>query len=113
MGLLLRLRSEFDGDAVSFEGDRVTIHEHDRRSDHTDEVNAAEACALVDRLNAGEPYAVAFQGQGNSSWLVSLEEIITTAGIESELSRRRRGRAAAGGRSPMNWWLSDRSASSR
>lgn len=87
MGLLLRLRSEFDGDAVSFEGDRVTIHEHDRRSDHTDEVNAAEAYALVDRLNAGEPYAVAFGGQGNSSWLVSLEEIITTAGIESELSR--------------------------
>ncbi|WP_293306656.1 hypothetical protein, partial [Mycolicibacterium sp.] len=65
----------------------MTIHEHDRRSDHTDEVNAAEAYALVDRLNAGEPYAVAFGGQGNSSWLVSLEEIITTAGIESELSR--------------------------
>ena len=76
MGLLLR---SSDG-----EGDTVTIHEHDRRSDHTDEVNAY---ALVDRLNAGEPYAVAFGGQGNSSWLVSLEEIITTAGIESELSR--------------------------
>ncbi len=62
----------------------MTIHEHDRVSDHIDEVNAY---ALVDRLNAGEPYAVAFGGQGNSSWLVSLEEIITTAGIESELSR--------------------------
>lgn len=62
----------------------MTIHEHDRLNDRTDEVNAY---ALVDRLNAGEPYAVAFGGQGNSSWLVSLEEIITTSGIESELSR--------------------------
>ena len=62
----------------------VTIHEHDRLNDHTDEV---AAYALVDRLNAGEPYAVAFGGQGNSSWLANLEEIVTTAGIESELSR--------------------------
>ena len=62
----------------------MTIHEHDRLNDHTDEV---AAYALVDRLNAGEPYAVAFGGQGNSSWLANLEEIVTTAGIESELSR--------------------------
>ena len=41
----------------------------------------------MDRLNAGEPYAVVFGGQGHSSWLASLEEIVTTAGIESELAR--------------------------
>lgn len=43
--------------------------------------------ALVDRLNAGEPYAIAFGGQGDSSWLAGLEEVVTSAGIESELSR--------------------------
>jgi len=43
--------------------------------------------ALVDRLNAGEPYAIAFGGQGDSSWLAGLEELVTSAGIESELSR--------------------------
>src|SRR5581483_9109239 len=41
--------------------------------------------ALVDRLNAGEPYAVAFGGQGGS-WVESLEELVTSAGIESELT---------------------------
>ena len=41
--------------------------------------------ALVDRLNAGEPYAVAFGGQG-SAWLETLEELVSSAGIESELS---------------------------
>ena len=41
--------------------------------------------ALVDRLNAGEPYAVAFGGQG-SAWLENLEELVSSAGIESELS---------------------------
>ena len=41
--------------------------------------------ALVDRLNAGEPYAVAFGGQGGS-WLENLEELVSSAGIESELS---------------------------
>ncbi len=41
--------------------------------------------ALVDRLNAGEPYAVAFGGQG-ASWLENLEELVSSAGIESELS---------------------------
>ncbi len=40
--------------------------------------------ALVDRLNAGEPYAVAFGGQGGS-WLENLEELVSSAGIESEL----------------------------
>ena len=41
--------------------------------------------ALVDRLNAGEPYAVAFGGQG-SAWLETLEELVSSAGIESELA---------------------------
>ena len=42
--------------------------------------------ALVDRLNAGEPYAVAFGGQG-AAWLENLEELVSSAGIESELSQ--------------------------
>ena len=41
--------------------------------------------ALVDRLTAGEPYAVAFGGQG-SAWLESLEELVSSAGIEAELA---------------------------
>ena len=45
----------------------------------------AGASALVDRLNAGEPYAVVFGGQGGS-WLENLEELVSSAGIESELS---------------------------
>ena len=45
----------------------------------------SSAYALVDRLNAGEPYAVAFGGQGGS-WLENLEELVSSAGIESELS---------------------------
>ena len=49
----------------------MTIHEHDSlRSDDADRVSTQ---ALVDRLNAGEPYAVAFGGQGNSAWLANLE----------------------------------------
>ena len=71
----------------------MTINEHDRVSTSRDG-KAAEsshssggpsADALVDRLNAGEPYAVAFGGQGGS-WLENLEELVSTAGIESELS---------------------------
>jgi len=41
--------------------------------------------ALVDRLAAGEAYAVAFGGQG-SAWLETLEELVSSAGIESELA---------------------------
>src|SRR6202022_943601 len=41
--------------------------------------------ALVDRLSAGEPYAVAFGGQGGA-WLETLEELVSSAGIESELA---------------------------
>ena len=60
----------------------MTIHEPDRLPGE----NADQAeSALVDRLLAGEPYAVAFGGQGATSWLANLEELVTTAGIESEL----------------------------
>src|ERR1700752_5526383 len=41
--------------------------------------------ALVDRLTAGEPYAVAFGGQG-SAWLETLEELVSSAGIETDLA---------------------------
>ncbi|AKS33288.1 type I polyketide synthase [Mycolicibacterium goodii] len=73
----------------------MTIYEHDRvpagwndesGSDRTAEGNAADtAHALVDRLSAGEPYAVAFGGQG-SAWLETLEELVSSAGIEAELA---------------------------
>lgn len=62
----------------------MTIHEHD--SLRRDDAGRANPHALVDRLNAGEPYAVAFGGQGNSAWLANLEELVTTAGIETELA---------------------------
>ena len=62
----------------------MTIHEHDRL--RTDDADRTSLQALVDRLNAGEPYAVVFGGQGSSSWLANLEELVTTAGIESELA---------------------------
>ncbi|MFM9035257.1 MAG: fatty acid synthase subunit beta domain-containing protein [Mycobacterium sp.] len=64
----------------------MTIHEHDRLPTG-DYAGRTATHALVDRLNAGEPYAVAFGGQGGMSWLAGLEEIVTTAGIESELAR--------------------------
>ena len=68
----------------------MTIHEPARLGDESEQRADAghlRAHALVDRLNAGEPYAVAFGGQGDSSWLAGLEELVTSAGIESELSR--------------------------
>ena len=66
----------------------MTIHEHDSLGPGADHRSApAPVDALVDRLNSGEPYAIAFGGQGNSSWLAALEELVTLAGIESELSR--------------------------
>lgn len=46
---------------------------------------ASASSALVDRLTAGEPFAVAFGGQG-SAWLESLEELVSSAGIETELA---------------------------
>jgi fatty acid synthase len=66
----------------------VTINEQSRvttgRTNDPSEALAGTR-ALVDRLNAGEPYAVAFGGQGGS-WLENLEELVSSAGIESELS---------------------------
>src|SRR3954447_19289060 len=69
----------------------VTINEHDRvttdrKGVSADNPPAHGAHALVDLLNAGEPYAVAFGGQGGN-WLENLEELISSAGIESELSQ--------------------------
>src|SRR5690625_7756153 len=52
----------------------VTIYEHDRVSADRDGASP-QTHALVDRLNAGEPYAVAFGGQG-SAWLETLEELV-------------------------------------
>ncbi|MDT5134459.1 MAG: fatty acid synthase, bacteria type, partial [Mycobacterium sp.] len=62
------------------EQSRVTTGRQNGRSEAM-----AGTHALVDRLNAGEPYAVAFGGQG-ASWLENLEELVSSAGIESELS---------------------------
>lgn len=70
----------------------MTIHEHDRVSAERDGQGpqggkhpAGDTHALVDRLTAGEPYAVAFGGQG-SAWLETLEELVSSAGIESDLA---------------------------
>jgi fatty acid synthase len=70
----------------------VTIFEHDRVSTSHDGGAAEPASsatlqseALVDLLNAGEPYAVVFGGQGGA-WLENLEELVNLAGIESELT---------------------------
>jgi fatty acid synthase, bacteria type len=63
----------------------MTINEHRNVTSGNTEAVSASAHALVDLLNAGEPYAVAFGGQG-ASWLENLEELVSSAGIESELS---------------------------
>ncbi|OBG28343.1 type I polyketide synthase [Mycobacterium sp. 852002-51057_SCH5723018] len=63
----------------------MTIHEHDRVSADRDGAGPHHTHALVDRLGAGEPYAIAFGGQG-SAWLETLEELVSSAGIESELA---------------------------
>ena len=44
-----------------------------------------ERSALIDRLLAGEPYALAFGGQG-ASWLDVLEEITRDSGLEPEVT---------------------------
>ncbi|MEZ0338789.1 fatty acid synthase subunit beta domain-containing protein [Mycobacterium sp. pV006] len=46
---------------------------------------SGSAHALVDLLHSGEPYAVAFGGQGGA-WLENLEELVNSAGIESEIT---------------------------
>lgn len=63
----------------------MTIHEHDRVSANREGPGPHSSHALVDRLSAGEPYAVAFGGQG-SAWLETLEELVSGAGIEAELA---------------------------
>jgi fatty acid synthase, bacteria type len=63
----------------------VTIHEHGRVSADRDGNGPHSTHALVDRLTAGEPYAVAFGGQG-SAWLETLEELVSSAGIETDLA---------------------------
>ncbi|OBG29763.1 type I polyketide synthase [Mycobacterium sp. E3198] len=63
----------------------MTIHEHDRVSADRDGTGPHHTDALVDRLTAGEAYAVAFGGQG-AAWLESLEELVSSAGIESDLA---------------------------
>lgn len=63
----------------------MTIHEHDRVSADRDKNSPHSAHALVDRLTAGEPYAIAFGGQG-SAWLENLEELVSSAGIETDLA---------------------------
>jgi fatty acid synthase len=65
------------------EQSRVTTGREKGASENTEALSSAHA--LVDRLNAGEPYAVAFGGQGGS-WLENLEELVSSAGIESDLS---------------------------
>nr|WP_234920667.1 ACP S-malonyltransferase [Mycobacterium tuberculosis] len=63
----------------------MTIHEHDRVSADRGGDSPHTTHALVDRLMAGEPYAVAFGGQG-SAWLETLEELVSATGIETELA---------------------------
>src|SRR5678810_632985 len=66
----------------------MTIYEYDSLSaghDGDSPEGGLSTHALVDRLSAGEPYAVAFGGQG-AAWLENLEELVSSAGIESELS---------------------------
>ncbi|MEE3065623.1 MAG: type I polyketide synthase [Actinomycetota bacterium] len=63
----------------------MTIHEHDRVSADRDGQGPHSTHALVDRLTAGEPYAVAFGGQG-SDWLETLEELVSSAGIETDIA---------------------------
>ena len=63
----------------------MTIHEHNRVSADRDGNSPSSTHALVDRLTAGEPYAVAFGGQG-SAWLETLEELVSSAGIETNLA---------------------------
>lgn len=69
----------------------MTINDQHRATTGSDEVDQAfepltGTHALVDRLHSGEPYAVAFGGQGGP-WLENLEELVNSAGIESEISQ--------------------------
>ena len=48
-------------------------------------VSAPSRAPLVDRFTSGEPYALAFGGQG-SPWLAALEEIARDSALEPELT---------------------------
>ncbi len=66
----------------------MTVYVHDSVSaggdgDRTETRYSTDA--LADRLNAAEPYAVAFGGQG-SAWLETLDELVSSGGIEDELA---------------------------
>src|SRR4051794_4070830 len=78
----------------STEGDNyVTINEQSRvTTGRENDLSGtlAGTHALVDRLNAGEPYAVAFGGQGGS-WLENLEELVSSAGTNSSWAPRAGG----------------------
>ncbi|MGE0215396.1 fatty acid synthase subunit beta domain-containing protein [Mycolicibacterium sp.] len=67
----------------------MTINDQHRATAASDNGEVVEPLsgthALVDRLHSGEPYAVAFGGQGGP-WLENLEELVNSAGIESEIS---------------------------
>ena len=89
----------------------MTIHEHDRlpTGDDADRVTA-HAGGPAERR---EPYAVAFGGQGASSWLASLEELVTTAGIRSGSPGSPARPNCCWNRSPTNLWSCGPSGSSR
>ncbi|MCG5434150.1 DUF1729 domain-containing protein [Mycobacterium sp. MYCO198283] len=61
------------------------MYEYDAVPAGRQDSGGAGGYALVDRLSAGEPFAVAFGGQG-SAWLETLEELVSATGIESELA---------------------------
>lgn len=63
----------------------MTIHEHDQVSADRNGNSLHGSRALADRLKAGEPYVVAFGGQG-SAWLETLEELVSSAGLEADLA---------------------------
>ena len=97
----------------------MTIYEYDTVSAASKDeaqvppVPSHDALALVDHLNAGEPYAVAFGGQGGA-WLENLEELVSRRGHrirDSEIDRSRR--RCCWSRWPVSLLWCGRSASSR
>src|SRR3981081_240421 len=83
-GALSRPNEPIRADAYR-EISKVTIPKHDRVSADRAGNSPHSTHARVDRLTAGEPYAVAFGGQG-SAWLETLEELVSSAGIETDIA---------------------------
>ena len=83
----------------------MTIHERD--SLRSDDADRASTQALVDRLNTGEPYAVAFGGQGNSAWLANLEELVRHLDIRTILVNSLRNSRRASKRLRAAGYLAD------